>query len=166
MIRDEELQRLKKYAEGMGVSVLFSKKYSDNAVAEWQIDGKQIVIYENNHGSKLEMVLSLIHELGHHLEHVRNNNREIDRKLEEAIDNEEEKKKHRKKIYDWEEKGSEWWEEIYRDTNCKFPIYRLQIAKEFDLWQYEVYCELGSFPSRKKQREKLKELNLKYKKNG
>jgi hypothetical protein len=163
MIRDEERERLTKYAEAMGVRVLFSQRRSDDGVAEWQLDGKLIVIYTKEHESKLDMILSLIHEVSHHCEHVRNGNREFDVKLDEAINSEEEKKKHRKKIYEWEEKSAVHWEGVYRDTDCKFPIYRLYIAREFDVWMYRVYYETGDFPSRKDRNRKRKELKEKYK---
>lgn len=163
-IREKEIERLIKYAGGLGVKVLFSKRLSDDSLAEWYTDGTQITVFEKEHKSKLEMVLSLIHEIAHACEFIRNNNRQFDEKLEEALLNEEEKKRHRNKIYDWEEKSTQWWEEIYRDTDCKFPIYRLYIQREFDLFQYEVYRETGKFPNRKNRNDKRKELKEKYKK--
>lgn len=163
MVRDLELQRLVKYAESMGVKVLFSQKRSESDAAEWYTDGTQITVFEKEHTSKVEMILSLIHEIGHMCEFVRNNNRQVDLKLEEAINSEEEKKLHRKKIYDFENKSSEWWEEIYRDTDLKFPRYKLEIARELDVYMYEVYCETGEFPTRAMRREKKKQLKEKYK---
>jgi hypothetical protein len=164
MIRDKELENLKKYAEAMGAKVLFSQKRCDNAFAEWYLDGKQITVFEKEHKSKMELVLSLIHEIAHHCEFVRNNNREFDEKLDEALSDEEEKKRHRKKIYDFEVKGTQHWESIYRDTDCKFPIYKLYVQRDFDIFQYEVYYETGQFPSKKERDKKYKELKEKYKK--
>lgn len=163
-IRDEEIKRLVSYAQAMGTKVIFSQKSSGNDMASWLLDGTEITVYEKEHKTKIDLVLTLIHEIAHACEFIRNNNRQFDHKLEEAIGDEEEKKKHRKKMYEWEEKGLQWWEEIYRDVNCKFPIYKLYIAKDFDIWQYQVYYETGKFPSGKNKAQKYKDLKEKWRK--
>lgn len=162
MVRDDELARLINYAKGLNIQVKFrSYDPKNGADAEWTTDGTEITIFKRGKTTKLDMVLSLIHELGHHLEHIHNNNRETDPKLEEAI-GEDDRKKMRKRLYDWEIKGSNWWEIIYKETDLKFDIRRLRTERESDLWQYEVYYDTGNFPTRKQQREKRKELRRKY----
>jgi hypothetical protein len=163
MIRDEEINRLIRYAQGMGISVRF-KPYVPHSKdeAEWTIDGTEITIYVRSSTSKLDKVLSLIHELGHHKAFV-NNDRSIDPKLEEALDSEENKKNQRRAIYMDEKNGTKYWEEIYRDTNCQFGIPRLHMQMELDLWTYEVYLETGKWPTRAKSKKKRKQLKLKYK---
>lgn len=163
-IRDEEIKRLIQYAKGLNTTVrIQSVKKIDGVSADWSIDGSNITIYKDDKTSKIDIVLSLIHELGHHLEHIHTNNRQLDDELNEAIDPEESKKAYRKKIYDWELKSSKWWEIIYKETNCKFNINRLFLQQEFDLWQYEVYRESGEFPSTSEFKRKYKELKQKHK---
>lgn len=162
MKRDEELNRLIKYAQGMGVTVRF-KPYSRKigAYAEWAMDGSEITIYTRSKCSKIEKILSLIHELSHQKAWVLNN-REKDPKMEKILLSEENTKKDRKKILDMEIADSIHWESIYNDTNCQFPIERLRKQREFDLWNYEVCYETGSLPTVKQKSEKMKELRKKY----
>jgi len=161
MIRDEELNRLIKYAQGMGISVKF-KPYIPRSQyeAEWKIDGSEITIFVTKRCSKINKILSLIHELAHHKAFV-DNGRQFDPKVEEAIDSEE-NKIHRKRILDYEREDTIYWEDIYKDTNCQFDIKILHKQKEYDIWNYEVFYETGKFPTRKQSVAKRKELNKKY----
>jgi hypothetical protein len=163
MIRDEELNRLIRYAQGMGISVRF-KPYIPHSKdeAEWTIDGSEITVYVKSSTSKIDKILSLIHELGHHKAFV-NNDRAVDPKVEEVLDCEDIKKNQRRIILQDEKNGTKYWEEIYRDTNCQFGLDRLEMQKELDLWAYQVYYETGKFPTNKECREKRKQLKLKYK---
>lgn len=163
MRRDDEINRLIRYAQGMGLSVRFkpSKKGSKDA-AEWVTDGSEITVYVSPNSSKIEKILSLIHEISHHKAWI-DNERQMDPKVEEALDSEENKKIHRKRIFDMEVNDSVYWEDIYKDTNCKFDIKKLHVQREYDLWQYEVYYETGKFPKGKDKKKKYKELKNKYK---
>jgi len=158
MIRDLELNRLIKYAQGMGISVNFKpyvKGSKDEAL--WTIDGTKIEIFVKATTTKLDKILSLIHEIAHHKTFV-NNGRKIDPAVEEALDAEDDKKKFRKALYEDETEATKYWEEIYRDTNCQFDKNKLYMQKEFDIWTYRVYYETGEYPTRKMQAEKRKEL--------
>lgn len=159
-IREDELNRLMRYANGMGISVRFKSYTRNGNEAEWSLDGTEIVIYVQKKSSKIDKILSLIHELGHAKGFV-DNNRTIDPKLEAAIDSEE-NKKHRKIVMDMEIADSVYWEDIYRDTNCQFNIDKLHKQKEFDIFQYRLFYETGKYPTHKEKRAKRKELRKKY----
>jgi hypothetical protein len=163
MIRDEELNRLIRYAQGMGISVRF-KPYIpfSKDQADWTIDGSEITIYVKSSTSKIDKILSLIHELGHHKAFV-NNDRAVNPKVEEVLDREDIKKNERRVLLQDEKNGTKYWEEIYRDTNCQFGLDRLEMQKEIDLWAYEVYYETGKFPTNDQSKEKRKQVRLKYK---
>jgi hypothetical protein len=162
MRRDDELQRLIRYAQGLGLSVRF-KPYvkGSKTKAEWLTDGSEITIYVYSQCSKLEKILSLLHEISHHRAWIKDG-RELDPKIEEALDDEEGKKRNRKRILDMEISDSKHWEQIYQDTNCKFNINKLYKQRDFDLWQYQVYYETGKFPTVKEKAVKKKELRKKY----
>jgi hypothetical protein len=160
LIRDEELSRLIKYAQGMGLTVRFKDYVRGGFAAEWALDGTEITLYTSSTDSKIDTILGLIHELGHHKAFV-DNKRTVDPKLEEALDSEE-SKRHRKRILDMEIEDSAYWEEIYRDTNCKFNIEKLHKQREFDIWCYEVSYEMGRNATVKEKRIKLRELRKKY----
>lgn len=163
-IRDEELNRLIKYAQGMGVSVRFKPyKLGSNVEADWATDGTEITIYTKSRASGISNILSLIHELAHHKSFV-DNGRKVDPKLEELLDSEDQNKKNRKKILDMEIEDTSYWIDIYRDTNCQFPLWKLESQKELDVWCYEVWHETGKNPLKKEKNKKRRELNLKHKK--
>lgn len=173
MIRDDEIKRLVHYAKGMGVKVIIHNKSDPDADGRWYLDGSTIEIYAGAL-NKTDMVLSLIHELGHHVWFIHEKDRQPDLKFDEAICRENivaevnDKKnltpKHlRKKIYDVEAASSLWWNAIIKDTNIKIPQWKIDYQREFDVWQYEVYYENGAFPTHKLKKEKLIELNIKWK---
>lgn len=169
MVRDQEIQRLVNYAKGLGLKVTFSSKKSDND-AEWYIDNSGLIIYKNKNTPKIDIVLSLIHEIGHSKHSIWEKDRGIDSKFDEALthfsESEEKgidpKKRQRKVLLDYEIAGTNYWHEIYTDTNMKFPIWRLEAQMEFDIWQFEYFYENGVYPSKKIKKVKLKEINEKH----
>ena len=163
-IRDVELKRLLSYAQALNIKVIFKPfiPYSD-AAAHWAIDGSEIIVHKRTQESKISVILSLIHELGHQLEFIHHHNRKPSIPLAIALNNDE-LKKQRKIVVDYEVKSATWWEAIYKECDMKFPLYKLHFQKEFDIWQYEVYYENGDFPTRTMQRAKIKELNKKWRK--
>lgn len=173
MIRDLELERLIKYAQGLDVKVLFKTATATSDAAEWTLDGTEIRIYKKASSSKMDIILALIHELGHCLWWIHEKSRKPDLKFEEAIDIQNliaqdltknvTPKKYRKTILDREIAGTNYWEVIYKDTNMKFPKWRLFAEKEIDIWIYQVYCDTGRFPKSKERREKRYSTILKHK---
>jgi hypothetical protein len=160
MRRDEEIQRLIRYAQGMGLSVHFKPYKKGTWSAEW-VNGTEITIFLKSRTSKIEKIMSLIHETAHHKAWI-NNERRLDPKVEEALMSEENKKSFRKRIFDMEVNDSKYWEQIYRDTNCTFPIYKLHVARDLDNWQYQIYYETGEFPTGAETYVKYGELKKKY----
>lgn len=173
-IRDREIDRLIKYAQGLGLKVSFINTNATHA-ADWVIDGTEIRIYTRKNKSKTDTILSIVHELGHHLWFIHEKERQPDLKFEQAIDREnlyiskvkaKTPKKLRKKILTTEIEGTKYWEVIVKDTNIKIPTWKINLQKEFDIWTYEVYYETGKFPIKKNRVEKLKELTIKHRKSG
>jgi len=171
LVRDEEIGRLIKYAQGLGVRVSFIASGDD--AAGWTVDGSEIYISRKHNRSKIDIVLSLIHEIAHQLYFIHEKNRQPDLKFEEALDRQNlfdydlaetpAPKTHRKRILDVEVTSAEWWETIYKETNCSFPIWRLHAQKQFDLYQYQHYYKTGHFPNKKQKNLKFKEIRLHYK---
>jgi hypothetical protein len=162
MRRDDELNRLVRYAQGMGLSVRFKPYVKGSGLgADWKFDGTEITIYVTSKCSKTEKIILLIHEISHHKAWI-DNNRQMDPKVEEAIVSEENKKSYRKRILDMEISDSAYWEDIYKDTNCQFGVEKLKKHREFDIWCYEVLYETGKDATVKEKREKWRELRKKY----
>jgi hypothetical protein len=171
-IRDDEIERLKHYAKGLGVKVIIYNKDGEDA-AQWTLDGTLIQVFAGPGTSKTEIILSLIHELGHHVWFIHEKDRQQDLKFDQAItrenlvaedDNEEVTPKNlRKKIYEVEKAGTGWWESIYKETNLKIPLWKLHAAMEFDIWMYEMYYETGLFPKGKLRYQHYLEVQRKHK---
>jgi len=166
MIRDKEIDRLVKYAQALGVKVSFSNNKNTEDAADWTLDGKNITIYTKNQHSKTDTILSLIHEIAHSLDHIHRHNRELDEKFEDALDpgdNGEIGKRKRKIILDSEVAGTEYWHTIYKETDLKFPLWKLYAQMEHDVWQFRFYHETGEFPGFLERKKKRKELYKKHK---
>jgi hypothetical protein len=172
MIREEELKRLIKYVEGMGIKVKMLSSNDERNSASWSLDGTLIEVHNSKSKAKIDLVLDMIHEISHHLWFIHQKERQLDLKFEEAIERQDlyeengvstpAPKKLRKKILSVEIAGTAYWETVYKETNMKFPIWKLHAQKEFDVWMYEMYYEVGRFPSSRDRKQKMKEINLKY----
>ena len=168
MIRDLEIQRLINYAKGLGLTVTFKPKM--DIAAAWYLDNTGILINRDANTTKIETVLSLIHELGHCKHNIWEKDRKSDPKWEGAVDHidkaEEDEtdtqKKQRKIVLDNEIAGTRYWHEVYTETNMSFPIWRLEAAMQYDIWHYEVFYETGSYPNHKERVRKFKEIQKKH----
>jgi hypothetical protein len=160
MIRDDELNRLIRYCQGMGLAVHF-KPYvkNSNVSAEWAIDGSEITIYTSSRCSKIEKIVSLIHEASHHKAFI-NNQRKVDPKVEESLGIDG--RRNKKRILNMEISDSQHWEEIYRDTNCQFDINRLYMERDFDIWTYQFDYDNDRIATTEEKTQKRKELRKKY----
>ena len=164
MIRDNELARLVNYLKGLNVKVIFSNAKNPETFAECSLDSTQIIVYNRNHYSKTELLLSLLHETGHIQHSIWKKDRIVDEKLEKALDNQNTSKKARKKIYQDEKAAIAYWDIVIRDVDIKLSSNRIEFQKEFDLWVYEYFWQTGDFPGRQIKRVKTKELRAKWKK--
>jgi len=157
----------------MGLKVRFVTKKGVNHEAYWTIDGTELVVYNKKANSKTDNILSLIHEIGHHVWFIHEKNRKKDERLEKALDRQDEfeentnenpaPKKLREKILNMERASTDYWYTIYKDTNLKFPLWKLYAQMEFDVWQYEVYYDTGHFPRFMERRAKWKDIARKHK---
>lgn len=165
-LRDKELERLKAYVKALNCKMEF-KPYvrGSGAAASFSIDGSNITVYYSNKESKISIILSAIHEIGHLLDFVHSKNRKIDEKFDSAlehledadINNESSNKQYRKIVYDEEARGISWWDTIIKDCDVRIPKYRIEIQKNYDLWVYEYYYIHDRWPSMKQRNDKFKE---------
>lgn len=165
-IRDQELLRLEKYANGLGIKVTYKKLKPDSkAHAEWTVDGKEIILYVGPRDAKVTTVLNFLHELGHHMDHVYKN-RQRDREIERALGLEANRdpldspidKKLRKLIYDDEVDATKYRVQIAHEIGLKVPEWRIKADIELDCWIYHEYYISGDVPIVTKIREKKREL--------
>jgi hypothetical protein len=169
LVRDEELKRLIKYSEALGAKVVFRQKREEDPAACIEFDKLIITVYRMNKQSKLSIILCIVHELGHLLEHIHNMDRNKNHPLYTVLVEEQShslEKPDRAIILEIEEAGAQWWDQVYKECNLQFPIEKLQLERDFDLWVVSQYHENGQYPTTKVNRAKRKELRKKYRYKG
>ena len=142
MIRDDELKRLEAYAKALGISIVRKRSTSKSPVAEWAMDGSEIILYDTHKYSKTQEIIILIHELSHHKSHIARGRKEYI-KTHQAYNADNEKdvpaKRHRKVIYEEELNDTQYWDTIIKDVNIKINPIKIEIEKRFDIWSYKCY---------------------------
>lgn len=168
-IRDEELKRIRLYARGLGVKLTI-KNYNWDDFGEWSNKPThEININKRIHGSKTELIFTILHELGHVMYYAHNGNVDIpEAVLLESKRNKKDKpipKKERKKIYEYEKNGISYMEIIAKELDLKIPMWKVLVAQEFDIWVYEYYYENGDYPPTSLSKEMKKKIQNKHKGN-
>ncbi len=158
-----EFNQLIKYAQGLGIKVIFSSKPS-SASAEWATDGSTITIYDRDRKSPLALCLDAIHELAHHRAFL-NAGRKGDLKTDKILDKESEglelTEAQRKHIYEMELHDSQFQKDIHHDIGSKIPLWRLQVEIDLDNWIYKHFWLKGEWPLRKDIKLKRSEFRRK-----
>lgn len=166
-IRDIEFKRLVLYAKSLGLKVTIFNRKNPNMEAYWTTDGKELGIYCGSKVNKTELILTIIHELGHHLHYVREKKRKTPIKLDKAWDKENKSQLlsefERKMILEDELAGTEFWDSICKDINIKIPKWRIEMQKEIDMLPYEFYFKTGDYPRGKTKEELIRKIKEKWK---
>lgn len=164
-IRDKELAQLKKYAQGLGITVTIKPGVAhSNIDAEWALDGSDITLYTYSKDNKTDMILKLLHELGHHLEFIYRG-----RKHPEVLDKAlgmtpPLPKKYRKAIYDNEVSSATYHTVIANEVGLRIPLWKILVERDHQLEIYKYYYLNGKDCSKKEKDQMRKDLIAKYKK--
>lgn len=161
-IRDQELKRVEQYAAGLGIKVKYKKQGPKDPEADWSIDGTEITVYLRNRQSTTQIILDIIHELGHH-QHWVYSNRTIPISLDNALSKENHTKKDRLAIYNDELNGAAYHLMIYKELGLKIPQWKVEVERDLSLEMYKHFYLKGDFPTTRWKNKKKKELVLKYK---
>lgn len=165
-IRDDELKRLEKYAQGLGVKVSYKKyiKYSMDA-ATWATDGSEISVFTRSEKSKTDLIMDLVHELGHHLSFIYNN-KEVPKKLNIALTKEmidiNPTLDQRKAILDFELLGMMYHDTIIKEVDLKIPKWKFKLENEYQKYMYTYYWKHGNIPKNNDKWIKYQQLKAKY----
>lgn len=160
----KEFNQLVKYAQGLGVKVVFSNK-STNASADWETDGSTITIYKKKTKTPLVLNLDLLHELAHHIAWVykgRKGNLKTNNILDKEAAGKELTELQRKHIYEDEKFDSQYQLIIHHEIGSKIPKERVQAEIDLDLWIYKYYWTEGKWPFLKEIKLKRTELLKKH----
>lgn len=172
-IRDEELHRLKKYAEGLGVKVYFKKYIASegHGLAEWDMVERAITIYEYPGVSKTKLILAFLHELGHHLDWIHNGKKELpgtERVFEKLAmglmtgKRPDLTKTDREIILREERAGIAYMDVIHKELDLKLALWKVKLMQTMDLFDYEYLYKHGRFSTVKEYGIKKKELKPIY----
>jgi hypothetical protein len=158
-IRDREIARILLYAKGLGLRVRIAN-YAHNEAGDWGHDPiAEITINKRVHTTKTELILTLLHELGHAV-YFAYTKQPIPKAAYESGPH---TKKARRKLYEYEAAGIAYMSNLYTELQLGIPLWKVKRAMEQDTWAYEVYMLTGEFPSKTERKEKYKSLTVKYK---
>lgn len=161
---DKEIARIEKYIAGLGIKLIKLGKQHKNTETKdfgsWCPN--YIEIFVNEHITKTDLILTLLHEASHQIYYAHN---KIEIPDEVMLPIASLTKAQRKKILDYERKGIELMPTLAVELNLKLPLWKIYAASELDLFCYEYFYEHGDYPSTKIKKEKKKVLVKKYKGN-
>jgi hypothetical protein len=160
---DKELARLEKYIEGLGITLIKrSKQDKDSETTNYGTwSHNEIELFVNEHATKTEIILTLLHELGHQVYFKHHDQPPIPDEVMLPLSTLT--KSQRKKILDYERNGIEYMPTIAIELGLKIPLFKVYLQSEYDIWQYEYLYEHGKYPGIKERKLKKKELTKKYK---
>lgn len=166
----DDLNKLIKYAQGLGLRVVIRDYDGSGDGAGWTTDGTEITLFRWKNQTITRMILNLLHELGHHLAWVYAD-RITNPKVDNALAAEDSRKKgdpfipkrKRKIIYEEERFDAQYREVIAKEVGLRVPLWKIKADIDIDIWGYRVYYETGKHPTAKDMNTLYKELKARYK---
>lgn len=163
-IRDEELKRLEKYAQGLNTKVTYKQyKRGGGSGAEWLISedsSTELILYIWPNQSKTTLILNFVHELAHHMSHIYRNRKETQKTLN-AFSKQDEKdisKEERKIVYLSEKEDAQYRRNIWQEVDIKIPLWKLEVDIILDIWEYKMYYLRGKHPTQEEMKIKRKKI--------
>lgn len=168
----DDLNKLIKYAQGLGLRVVIREYDGGGAGGGWATDGTEITLFKWKNITITRMILNLLHELAHHMAWVYAD-RVTKPRVEKALDAEEARekgsppipKRQRKIIYEEEKFDAQYREVIAKEVGLKLPNWKVKADIDVDIWGYKFYYETGDHPTTKEMNIIYRELKERYK-NG
>lgn len=163
--KDKEIKRLEQYCKGLGIEISYKQRKTGDPEADWNMDSNKITIYLHSRLTKTQIILNIIHELGHHMDFVYNNRKitdKVDRAWGKENNNLPMSKKQRKVIYDDEVNASKFRSQIIHELNLKISNDLLNMDIDMDLFVYGYFYKHGMYPDVNTCNNKKNELKLKY----
>ncbi|PCI45914.1 MAG: hypothetical protein COB41_00560 [Proteobacteria bacterium] len=170
-IRDRELDRLKKYAQGLGIKVTIRPAKKGEGGAEWDMDVREITLYKSSSSTKTDLILAFLHELGHHLDWIYKNkkdNKECFKAYELLNEGSmygnrtDIPQKYRDIILQEEIDGVYYMDIIYKELDLKIPLWKVKLAQHMDLIEYKSLSKTGNFLTHKYVKNYRKKIKNKY----
>lgn len=169
-----DIKKLKAYAKSLGVRVLTKPYNRFTGSAEYDSQSNTIVVFKKSNTTKNDIIMALLHELGHKLDDLENSHdeKEIAKALEllnsgpmvgSRLDI---PKKYRAKILQTEKNGVKYMSKIHRMLKLETPFYLVKHQQELDLFDYRYLYKYGRFATQQETEDfvysKLGEYQEKY----
>lgn len=163
-LAEKELQRLISYTEGLGLNVVINPEYShgDTPAQFIYSNPPTIELCINHRVNKVDIILALLHELGHYYDWLNTGKREPSDIF--AKDDTQLSKTERKIVYYNEKKATILAISLAKKLNIRYPkIWRIKADAAYDRWFYRYLVNHDKQPSTKERMTKDKQLRDKYK---
>lgn len=136
--QDRDIKKLKQFVKSFGLKLYFRPKQVNGDLALY-VSGEYIVIFVTKNTSKTEIILSLLHELGHHLDWI--TNKRLDKDTEKAYTGFSLKdfKKYFKIIVEVEKAGIRHMTSICKILDLEIPIETVKRQQKIDLFHYQFF---------------------------
>lgn len=162
-IATREFDRLVKYAEGLGIQVIYKYDSKSKYAAQFIFtDPPTIELVINKRHATTDLILAMLHELGHYHDWVNTGKREPS--VIYAKEHSELNLTERKILYQTERKATILAIKTAEHLEIKFPkMWRIKQESAYDRWFYRYYVKTGEYPDKKMYKKKQKDLYRKYK---
>jgi len=149
--KDRDIRKLKKYANKLGLKV-YTKSYNKDTGSAEYVSGKYITLFVNKYTTKNDMILSLLHELGHHLDWLEKSTSKEELIAFEYLaqgsmvgSRKDIPKKYRRRIFLSEKSGIKYMSKIHALLDLSIPFYKVKQQEDMDILQYEFLYKKGRF---------------------
>lgn len=153
--RDRDISKLKEYANSLGLKVYIKPYNRTTGDAEYN-SGTSITLFNRTRTTKTDMILSLLHELGHHLDWIKGKSNKETTVAFELLNQgamvgsrNDIPKKYRKMILQVEKAGIKYMSRIHKDLNLELPFYLVKYQQFIDIFDYQFLYDHGRFSTRK-----------------
>lgn len=169
--RRDELKRVIKYAEGLGLKVVRKRYTKGDPSGTYDHNNLTIELYEWPSQSLTRKILILLHELGHHMDWVHISKQRESQLLNKALEKDWERDKKlktsrqvppiakylRRHIYNSEKRAINYMPVVFNELRLSIPRWKLKLEMELDTWVYLRYYQSGKYPSRNETAEWISE---------
>lgn len=159
--QDKDINKLKHYAKAHGLKVSIRKKKTKDFSAEY-IGGESITIFTTKYTSKKEIILTFLHELGHHLDSIIGSPDSVEtvKALNAAHTGDigDVPKDQRRLIYLSEKSGIELMPYFVDYLKLNINKRDVELQKRIDIFAYKTYMLKGRFPKKQENKDFIKRL--------
>ena len=169
-VRDDDIKKLRAYAKKHGAKVRRIKSKKGAGSAEWDLDTQLINLYITPFTSKTNIILDLLHELGHQMDWIAKK-RKVSKEVLAAFnklcqgnmygERPDLTQKQRDLIHRDEAAGIYYMHKIWAECGLSLPQWKVKRQQYLDLLDYKELAMKGKFLTTR-QYKKIKKNTTPY----